>query len=76
MKLTFLGFHVAVLVEIFSLMYQINYQCWTDIDDAKVISARQAQVKIQFRTFLKKNLFHAAVPVKIFPLIHQLATNV
>ena len=33
----------------------INYQCRTDIDEAKVISAFRQKSKFKFQTFLKKN---------------------
>ena len=33
----------------------INYQCRTDIDEARVISALRQKSKFEFRTFLKKN---------------------
>ena len=49
---------------------------WTDIDEAKVISALCQKSKFEFRTFLKKKIkflgFHGEVFVKTFPLMHQL----
>ena len=53
MKFPFLGFHVVVLVKTFH--WCINYQCRTDIDEAKVISALRHKSKFEFQTFLKQN---------------------
>ena len=61
-----------------SLHWCINCQCRTDIDEAKIISSLQEQVKIQieiqFRTSMKRNSnFWVSmlyiVLVKTFPLI-------
>ena len=51
-----LGFHAVVLVKTFPLMY-INYQCMTDIDEAKVIPALQHKSKFNFELFWKKIKF-------------------
>ena len=45
------GFPCCSTREDLSIDVSIIYYCRTDIDEARVISA---QVKIQFRTFLKK----------------------
>ena len=51
-------------------------QCMIDIDEAKVISARQYKSKYNFDIFEKKKIkflgFHAVVVVETFPLMHQL----
>ena len=48
-----MGFHVAVLMKTFPLMY--NYQCRTDIDEAKVVSA--IQLKSNYNSIFNLELF-------------------
>ena len=48
-KIKCLGFHVVVLVKTFPLMYQ--FQCRTDIDEAKAIPAVQHKSKYKSKKF-------------------------
>ena len=51
-----MGFHAVVFVKTFPLMYQY-YQCKSDIEEGKVISALRSKSKFEFRTFKKIQIF-------------------
>ena len=70
-------FWVFMLQYLRSFHWCINYQCRTDIDEAKMISALRHKSKFEFQTFLKKIQivglpWCSIVLMKTFPLMYQL----